>query len=359
MVSSTENPLEMPADASVQPVLWQDGELYLLDQTLLPGKIVLERQASAAQVRDSIQRLKVRGAPAIGIAGAYGLVLALRDKLGLERDAFIAEMRKQADYLEAARPTGVNLRWALRRMVLHGLEVADADPAQIHAELLAEAIRIHDEDRRLCRNIGNAGKPLIKQDMGVLTHCNAGLLATSELGTATAPMYLAHRDGIGFRVYVDETRPLLQGARLTSWELLQAGIDVTLICDNMAATMMAQRRVDLVITGADRVAANGDAANKIGTLGLAVLARHFNIPFYIAIPYSSIDLDAASGNDIPIEERAPDEVTHWAGQRTAPDNVKAGNPAFDVTPNDLITGIITERGILRSPYDEAIRNHYT
>ena len=234
-----------------------------------------------------------------------------------------------------------------------------AGPEEIHAELLAEAIRIHDEDRRLCRDIGAAGRPLIRQGMGLLTHCNAGQLATSELGTATAPMYLAHRDGVGFSVFVDETRPLLQGARLTSWELLQAGIDVTLICDNMAATMMAQGRIDLVITGSDRVAANGDAANKIGTLGLAVLARHFNIPFYVAIPYSTIDLDAASGADIPIEERAPDEVTHWGGHRTAPENVKAGNPAFDVTPNDLITGIITERGILRSPYDQSIRTHYS
>ena len=344
--------------SSVQSVRWQDGELYLLDQTRLPAEIIEERQASATQVRASIQQLKVRGAPAIGIAGAYGLVLALRDKLHLDRDAFVAEMHKQADYLEAARPTGVNLRWALRRLVRHGLELTDASTTLIHAELLAEAIRIHDEDRRLCRNIGEAGKPLIKHDMGILTHCNAGLLATSELGTATAPMYLAHREGIDFRVFVDETRPLLQGARLTSWELLQAGIDVTLICDNMAATMMAQGRIDLVITGADRVAANGDTANKIGTLGLAVMARHFNIPFYVALPYSTIDLDAASGKDIPIEERSPDEVTHWGGQQTAPDNVKAGNPAFDITPNDLLTGIITERGILRSPYDQSIRAHY-
>ena len=349
-----------PSNSSqVQPVRWQDGELYLLDQTRLPGEIVQERQDSVAQVCASIKQLKVRGAPAIGFAGAYGLVIALRDKLHLERDAFIAEMRAQADYLEAARPTGVNLRWALRRLVARGLELADAGPGQIHAELLAEAIRIHDEDRRLCRDIGEAGKSLIRQGTGILTHCNAGSLATSELGTATAPMYLAHRKGTGFKVFVDETRPLLQGARLTSWELLQAGIDVTLICDNMAATMMAQGKIDLVITGADRVAANGDAANKIGTLGLAILARHFNIPFYVAVPYSSIDLETANGKDIPIEQRAADEVTRWGGHRTAPDNVKAGNPAFDITPNDLITGIITERGILRSPYDQSIRAHYS
>ena len=347
------------APFSVQPVRWQDGELYLLDQTRLPGEIVEVRQGSAAQVCASIKQLKVRGAPAIGIAGAYGLVVALRDKLHLDRDSFIAEMHTQAAGLEAARPTGVNLRWALRRQVAHVLGMTGAGPEQIHAELLAEAIRIHDEDRQLCRAIGAAGKPLITQGMGILTHCNAGRLATSELGTATAPMYLAHRDGVGFSVFVDETRPLLQGARLTSWELLQAGIDVTLICDNMAATMMAQGRIDMVITGSDRVAANGDAANKIGTLGLAVLARYFDIPFYVAIPYSSIDLDAASGADIPIEERAPDEVTHWGGQRTAPENVKAGNPAFDITPNDLITGIITERGILGSPYEQSIRAHYS
>ena len=344
--------------SSVQAVRWQDGELYLLDQTRLPLEIVEERQRSAAQVRASIQQLKVRGAPAIGIAGAYGLVIALRDKLHLERDTFIAEMHKQADYLAAARPTGVNLRWALRRLVTHGLELTGASPKQVHTELLAEAMRIHDEDRRLCRDIGAAGKPLIKQGMGILTHCNAGLLATSELGTATAPMYLARQEGVDFRVFVDETRPLLQGARLTSWELLQAGIDVTLICDNMAATMMAQGRIDLVLTGADRVAANGDVANKIGTLGLAVLARHFGIPFYVALPYSTIDREAASGRDIPIEERDPEEVTRWGGHRTAPDNVKTGNPAFDITPSDLLSGIITERGILRSPYDQSIQKHY-
>ena len=343
---------------SIQPVRWQDGELYLLDQTRLPGEIIEERQGSAAQVCAAIRQLKVRGAPAIGIAGAYGLVLALRDSLHLARDAFITAMHNQAACLEAARPTGVNLRWALRRQVKQALKMTGAEPGQIHAELLAEAIRIHDEDRYLCRRIGAAGRPLIKPGMGILTHCNAGLLATSELGTATAPMYLAHRDGIDFEVFVDETRPLLQGARLTAWELTQAGIDVTLICDNVAATMMAQGRVDLVITGADRVAANGDAANKIGTLGLAVLAHHFKVPFYVALPYSTIDPEAASAADIPIEERAPDEVTCWGGRRTAPDNVKAGNPAFDVTPNNLISGIITERGILRAPYDESIRSHY-
>ena len=341
-----------------QTIRWQDGELYLIDQTRLPGEVVEEQQRSVEQVRDSIRRLKVRGAPAIGIAGAYGLVIALGDKLHLDRGAFIEEMRKQAGYLESARPTGVNLRWALRRMLKHGDGLTDASPQQVHQALLAEAIRIHDEDRRLCRNIGKAGKALIKEGMGILTHCNAGSLATSELGTATAPMYLAHRDGVSFRVFVDETRPLLQGARLTSWELLQAGIDVTLICDNMAATLMAQGKIGLVMTGADRVAANGDAANKIGTLGIAVLAHHFGIPFYVAAPSSSIDHDTATGKDIPIEERDPEEITHWGGQQTAPDNIKVSSPAFDVTPNELVTGIITDKGILHAPYIEAIQARY-
>ena len=341
-----------------QTLRWQDGELYLLDQTRLPGEVVEERQRSVAQVRDSIQRLKVRGAPAIGIAGAYGLVLALGDKLHLDRKAFLEAMRQQAAYLEGARPTGVNLRWALRRLTRHGAGLADASPERIHQELLAEAIRIHDEDRELCRRIGKAGQSLIKEGAGVLTHCNAGALATAGLGTATAPMYLAHRNGVNFRVFVDETRPLLQGARLTAWELLQAGLEVTLICDNTAASLMSQGQIALVITGADRVAANGDAANKIGTLGLAIMARHFAIPFYVAAPGSTIDPDTATGQDIPIEQRSPEEITCWGGRRTAPDSVRVSAPAFDVTPNELITGIITEQGILRAPFAESIQARY-
>lgn len=341
-----------------QTIRWQDGELYFIDQTRLPGEVVEERQHSVEQVWDSIKQLKVRGAPAIGIAGAYGLVIALRDKLRLDKNAFVEEMRKQADYLESARPTGANLQWALRRMIKHGAKSANAGPERVYRELLAEAIRIHDEDRQLCRNIGETGKSLIREDVGILTHCNAGSLATSELGTATAPLYLAHQDGVNFQVFVDETRPLLQGARLTAWELLQAGIDVTLLCDNMVASMMTRDKIKLVITGADRVAANGDVANKIGTLGIAILAQHFDVPFYVAAPHSSIDPDTATGMDILIEERDPNEVTHWGGIQTAPDNVKIDNPAFDVTPNELVTGIITEKGILRAPYDRAIREHY-
>lgn len=348
----------IPRAGAPQAVRWQNGALYLLDQTRLPDEIIERRQESVAQVWTAIAQLQVRGAPAIGIAAAYGLTLACKDNLHLGRAAFIAALRRQADYLESARPTGVNLRWALRRMLHCALELTDAGPAALHQALLAEASRIHDEDRQLCRRIGEAGQALIKPDMGVLTHCNAGALATAGLGTATAPLYLAHAAGVRFRVLVDETRPLLQGARLTAWELRQADMDVTLICDNMAAAMMAAGKVELVITGADRVAANGDVANKIGTLGLAVLARHFDIPFYVALPYSTVDLDTTSGAGIPIEERAAQEVTRWGERVTAPEDVTVSNPAFDVTPHELITGIITEQGILRPPYRESLRTHY-
>ena len=342
-----------------QTLRWEDGELFLLDQTLLPGKVVEERQDSVEQVWDSIKKLKVRGAPAIGIAGAYGLVVALKSCQGLERVEFIDEMRKQAQYLDGARPTAVNLHWALERMVQHAEGSSETSSELIHQRLLEEAIRIHDEDRQLCRGMGEAGKGLIREGMGILTHCNAGSLATSELGTATAPMYLAHEDGIQFKVYADETRPLLQGARLTSWELMQAGIDVTLICDNMAASMMSQGLIDMVITGTDRVAANGHVANKIGTLGVAILARHYGIPFYVACPYSTIDHHTPNGEQIPIEERDPNEVTFWGNHRTAPDNVKVRSPAFDVTPNELVTGLITEKGILRAPYLNSISETYS
>ena len=342
-----------------QTLRWEEGQFYIIDQTQLPGKLVEERQDTVEQVWDSIKQLKVRGAPAIGIAGAYGLVLAMRKKTGLSREAFLAEMCKQAEYLDSSRPTAVNLHWGLQRMLQHAEQQQGASTQQIHQALLEEAIRIHDEDRQLCRGMGEAGKGLIRDGMGVLTHCNAGSLATSELGTATALMYLAHQDGIRFRVFSDETRPLLQGARLTSWELMQAGIDVTLICDNMAASMMAQGAIDLVITGTDRVAANGDVANKIGTMGVAILARHFGIPFYVACPYSTIDHETPSGDKIPIEERDPLEITCWGGHPTAPEGVKVRSPAFDITPNELVTGLITERGILRAPYLESIRETYT
>ncbi|MEO0987014.1 MAG: S-methyl-5-thioribose-1-phosphate isomerase [Cyanobacteria bacterium J06639_14] len=336
---------------------WKEGELYLLDQTRLPLATVVEKQESLEQVWDSIKQLKVRGAPAIGIAGAYGLVIGLREKTHLASAEFLTEVDRQANYLDSARPTAVNLHWALMRLVNRAKAIA-ASPAAILAALEQEARQIHEEDRQLCRAIGEHGVSLIQPGMGVLTHCNAGALATSELGTALAPMYLAHEQDIPFRVYADETRPLLQGARLTSWELQQWGLDVTLICDSMAAHLMSQGVIDLIIVGTDRVAANGDVANKIGTLGVAIAAQYFNIPFYVACPYSTIDFATASGKDIKIEERDEWEITHFGDRRTAPPGINVRNPAFDVTPNTLVSGLITEQGILRPPYTTALKQQY-
>lgn len=335
----------------VQTITWKDGELFLLDQTKLPVDVIVEQQQSVEQVWESIKMLKVRGAPAIGVAAAYGLVVAMKKQRDLDYDDFMIEVKKQADYLNSARPTAVNLSWALTRMVakINGLGRLSA-PGLIDA-MINEAVAIHNEDRALCRGIGEHGKALIKEGMGVLTHCNAGSLATSELGTATAPMYLAFEEGVSFRIYADETRPLLQGARLTSWELQQAGMDVTLICDNMAAYMMDKGFIDLVIVGTDRVAANGDVANKIGTLGVALLARHFNIPFYVACPSSTVDMQTAGGDAIEIEERGDEEVVFFGERRTGPEGIKVRNPAFDVTPHELVTGLITEKGIIYPPFD--------
>ncbi|QAR33147.1 S-methyl-5-thioribose-1-phosphate isomerase [Geovibrio thiophilus] len=335
-------------------VEWKNGELYFLDQTLLPLEIISEKQENAEQVWDSIKRLKVRGAPAIGIAGAYGLAVGMRNKLRLSADGFLKELARCAEYLNSSRPTAVNLSWALKRIVGRvsesGLDSAEA----MYRLLVTEAELIHAEDRAICEGIGRHGAGLIKEEAGVLTHCNAGSLATSGIGTATAPMYTAHAEGRRFRVFSDETRPLLQGARLTSWELQRAGLDVTLICDNMAASVMAKGWINLVIVGTDRVTANGDVANKIGTLGVAVMAKHFGIPFYVACPSSTVDLATACGADIEIEERDAEEVTSFGERRTAPENIKVCNPAFDVTPNELITGIITEKGIIKAPYGETL-----
>lgn len=340
----------------VKSILWQDGKFLLLDQTRLPLEVVVEEQTTVEQVWDSIKQLKVRGAPAIGVAGAYGLVVALREKTGLDRERFLAELRMQAAYLDSSRPTAVNLSWALRRVVSAVEASGAADAAGMFDVVVATAEEIHREDIELCRSIGEHGVSLISEGMGVLTHCNAGRLATSDYGTATAPMYLAHEKGVRFSVYSDESRPLLQGSRLTAWELLAAGIDVYTITDNMAAFVMQQGLIDMVIVGTDRVAANGDAANKIGTMGVAILAKHFGIPFYVASPFSTIDLNTPTGADIVIEEREAEEVTSFGSRRTAPEGIKVRNPAFDVTPHDLISGIITDRGIVRAPYGENLKH---
>lgn len=342
-----------------ETIWWQDDELFLLDQTQLPLTVVGERQDNIEQVFASIKALKVRGAPAIGVAGAYGLLVGLRDHRQLPLAEFGQLLGEKADWLGEARPTAVNLKWALNRMVAYAQGCAADSSAALYEQLVQEAVRIHTEDRELCRMIGVHGAPLIKPDSGILTHCNAGSLATSEFGTATSPMYVAHSEGTAFRVYADETRPLLQGARLTSWELQQAGIDVSLITDNMSAHLMSQGLIDMVIVGTDRVAANGDVANKIGTMAVAILARHFGIPFYVALPYSTIDFDMPTGSGIPIEERGAEEVTSFGARRTAPEEMKVRNPAFDVTPHDFVTGLITERGVVLPPFAENLKNQYS
>lgn len=305
-------------------VRWQEGRLWLLDQRRLPAEVVYVELTDAAEVAQAIARMQVRGAPAIGVAAAYGMALAAR--AGDDLDVAAAT-------LVAARPTAVNLAWAVYRVR------AARDP-------VAEAEAIHREDAAMCRAIGSYGVGLLRDGMGVLTHCNAGALAVSALGTATAPMYLAHEAGVHLRVFVDETRPVLQGARLTAWELSRAGLDVTLICDGMAAHLMAEGVVDLVITGADRVTANGDVVNKIGTRGLAIAAGYHGVPFYVAFPSSTFDPHTAVGADVEIEERNPDEVTDPI---PAAPGVRVRNPAFDVTPAGLVTGWITDRGVLAGP----------
>ena len=341
-----------------QTIRWDAGELYLLDQTKLPLKVIVEKQESVEQVYDSIKQLKVRGAPAIGVAGAYGLLIALREKTGLNKKKFLEEAEVSAEYLDSARPTAVNLTWALGRMLKSVKNFTGDDSVAMYRHLEEEAIGIHEEDVQLCLKMGINGVSLITEGMGVLTHCNAGALATTGIGTATAPMYLAHQNLVKFRVYSEETRPLLQGSRLTCWELQQSGLDVTLVTDNMAAHLMSQGLIDLVITGTDRVAANGDVANKIGTHGVAIIAKHFSIPFYVACPYSTIDMKTANGKEIVIEERNVDEVTHFGLIRTAPEKIKVRNPAFDVTPNELITGLITEKGIISRPFGENLSKEY-
>ena len=321
----------------------ETGFLRLLDQTLLPEETLYVDCRDSTAVWESIRRLAVRGAPAIGVAAAYGMVLAAQ---GVSENDFLAELTAAGQYLVSSRPTAVNLEWAVNRQMARAAGSPDAPPAEIRRILLDEARAIHAEDEAMCLSIGRAAAPLIRQSGGVLTHCNAGALATGGIGTATAGMYVAHALGHVFTVYCDETRPLLQGSRLTAWELNLAGIDAVVITDNMAAQVMREGRIDMVITGADRIAANGDAANKIGTYGLAILAKYHGIPFYVAAPYSTFDLDLPAGVAIPIEQRGAEEITEGFGRRTAPRDIRTYSPAFDVTPADLIAAIITDRGVI-------------
>lgn len=342
---------------SVQAIAWSpSGAVHIIDQRALPEAQIERDLESGEAVAEAIRTLQVRGAPLIGIAAAMGLVVGTRELRGASRDAFLARIDQLARLLGATRPTAVNLGWALARMA----RAAAATPgtwggSAIWERLQAEATAIWEEDRAMCRRIGEAGLPLLPTGSKVLTHCNAGALATGGIGTALAPIYLAHDAGRQVHVFVDETRPVLQGARLTAWELWRAGIACTVIADGAAGSLMRQARVDLVIVGADRIAANGDFANKIGTYSLAVLARHHGVPFYCAAPSSTIDATLADGDGIPIEERSPDEVKVVGWRAVAPPAVSALNPAFDVTPARYVTGFVTDRGMEHPPFTDGAR----
>ncbi len=324
-----------------------DGVLNLLDQTRLPAEVETRVCRTAEDVWQAIKVLAVRGAPAIGVAAAYGLCLGTRGDQDLPADMFKERVSQVGDYLCACRPTAVNLAWAVRRVSRAAFERETPDARAMWSTMLDEAHTIAREDAEICRRIGEHGADLVPAGGGVLTHCNAGALATAAYGTALSLLYIAHERGTQFRVFADETRPLLQGARLTAFELATSGIDVTVICDSVAPTLMRNGDVQMVVVGADRIAANGDVANKIGTYGLAVAARHHDVPFYVAAPRSTFDLDLADGAAIPIEERDEDEVRMGFGRLTVAPGAHCYNPAFDVTPAELVTGIVTENGLLK------------
>jgi len=340
---------------SVNTIEWVDRQIKIIDQTRLPEVLEYIYCKDVKSLREAIFSLKVRGAPALGIAGAFGVVLGMQSFCAKSYSDFDREMMRVVDYLGSSRPTAVNLSWSLRRMLECARKNKDKEIEEIKKALEKEAFQIMEEDKRCNRLMGKEGSSLIQDGDAVLTHCNAGALATADYGTALGVIYKAREQGKKVKVWVDETRPLLQGARLTTWELLQEGIEVTLICDNMAGQLMHERKVDKVLVGADRVAANGDVANKIGTYSLAVLAKENKVPFYVACPLSTIDLSLSSGEGIPIEERDADEIIKGLGKRIAPFGVKVYNPAFDITPARYITGIITEKGICRFPYEKSLR----
>lgn len=355
-----------------------DSCVVIIDQTKLPGKTEIIRLYTAKEIWDAIYLLKVRGAPAIGVAAAMGIYVLAREIAGITNkpkqtssentegriqaeemsfESFYEKFLGQKEYLNSARPTAVNLSWALNRMerVCRQAHEEGKTVPEIVEILGREAREIKEEDIRVCRAIGENGLSLVKPGDGILTHCNAGQLATCKYGTATAPIYLGQERGYGFKVFADETRPLLQGARLTAYELHSAGVDVTLICDNMSAMVMRSGRVNAVFVGCDRVAANGDVANKIGTSVVAAVAKRYGVPFYVCAPTSTIDLDTPTGEEIKIEQRPAEEVTEmWYKERMAPEGVKVFNPAFDVTDNELVTAIVTEHGIARAPYKESL-----
>ncbi len=334
---------------------WEGDRVRILDQRSLPQKVRYLDCRDAVSVAQAIRTMAIRGAPAIGVAAAMGIALAAKKTLTTRPETYRKHLEKVCHEMRKTRPTAVNLFWAVDRMkgILDQIHVYGIE--KIRAKLVEEALQIYKEDVEINKKIGEVGKKLINNGVGVLTHCNAGALATAGFGTALGVIYAAWKEGKRFHVFVDETRPLLQGARLTAWELSQAKIPVTVLTDSMAGWLMKQGRIDLVIVGADRIARNGDTANKIGTYSLAVLASHHHIPFYVAAPTSTLDLQLASGEEIPIEERAEEEVNHIGGRRIAPKGINIFNPAFDVTPYPFINGIITEKGIVRKPFNKNLK----
>ncbi len=342
-----------PTENKVTVIRLDSDGVSLLDQTAIPREVRYAKITTPDEMRHAIQTMVVRGAPAIGVAGAYGLILSARQQLQespVTSQSMAAALLADADLLESARPTAVNLQWAMDRMRRLIQAKADHSPEEILKAVEAEALRIYDEDVAMCKAIGKHGAALVPKAARILTHCNAGALATAGYGTALGVIREAFAADPSIQVYADETRPRLQGARLTTWEMVQEGIPVTLITDNMSAWVMKQGKVDMVIVGADRIAANGDAANKIGTYLLALAAKAHNIPFYVAAPSSTVDPSIASGEQIPIEERPEDEVYWIHNEAICPEGVRFFNPSFDVTPAELITGIITEKGVFRYPY---------
>ena len=339
--------------SEIRPIQWSDGKLWLLDQTRLPLEEITLELDRYQQAIDAIRDMQVRGAPAIGVTAGYAMAMAAREINATSSGKYMSELEDAASRIAAARPTAVNLFWAVQRMV--SLAKSEPDPLCMPERLLAEAQRMYQEDEEINRKMGGLGKDLLPDGGAVLTHCNTGALATTGFGTALGVIRAGWEAGKRFQVYNTETRPWLQGARLTSWEFQQLGIPATLIVDSAAGMLMRSGEIDCVITGADRIAANGDTANKVGTYSLAVLAKENGIPFYIAAPTSTIDLDLATGDDIDIEERPSQEVTHFQGTPTAPEGVPAVNPAFDVTPHRYISGIVSEGGVSRSPYLESLK----
>ncbi|VAX35612.1 Methylthioribose-1-phosphate isomerase [hydrothermal vent metagenome] len=336
-------------------ICWQKGCVKLIDQTKLPGKLEYIYCRDVKTLWQAIKVLSVRGAPALGVAAGFGVLLGMKDFEGKDTQKFIKHVHKVCDYIGTSRPTAVNLFNVLGQMKAVLEQNSDLSVKDLKEHLKQEALKVYEDDRKVCRTMGNYGATLIKSGANIMTICNAGALATVDYGTALGVMYAAKEKDKKFKVYACETRPLLQGARLTTWELLRAKIDATLICDSMAASVMRDKNISAIFTGADRIASNGDAANKIGTYSLAVLAKYHKIPFYVVAPFSTFDMEAKSILDIPIEERDKSEVMNFGNTATAPKNVKVFNPAFDVTEGKLITGIVTEEGIIRAPFKVNIR----